>query len=144
MELQSGWLALVRKLWSESGSRAQSACSPIDVWLDSSLSIQIGKLEIEISIANMLSWLACFIILFSSMLHCWPSPCQIGMKIYYVSSQSTLCQSLLRSHWNFMMPVWLCTDNLPHRHSQDYNTFVVVLKNSHSIFNDFFALCCLY
>lgn len=39
-----------------------------------------------------------------------------------------LCHSLLRSHWNSMMPVWLWTDTLPHRHSQVCNIFFVVLK----------------
>lgn len=56
---------------SGSGSRAQSACSLINVWLNSSLhNIPIGKLEIQISIANVQSWPDVFIILFNSMLPC--------------------------------------------------------------------------
>lgn len=71
LKMQSGWLALViiQQFCLGSGSRALTPRRPMNVWLDSSLNcIQIGKLEMKISIANMLSWPAPFIILFNGVM----------------------------------------------------------------------------
>lgn len=82
----------------------------------------------------MLSWPSCFIVLFNSMLPCWPSPCQTGMNAYkrcYVTpfSEATGISWCL---YDFQL-ILSYTDT----HSQVCNTSVIVLKRSRSIFNDF-------
>lgn len=57
--------AILSRKWS----RALTPRRPVSVWLDSGLNfIQIGKIEMKISIANLLSWPAPFIILFNGVL----------------------------------------------------------------------------
>lgn len=79
LKMQSGWLPLVitQQFCLGSGARAPTPRGPMNGWLDSSLNcIQIGKLEMKISIANILSWPASFTVLFNGMLPYRPSPCQ--------------------------------------------------------------------
>lgn len=52
--------------------RAPASCTPVNVWLNSSLNCiqMIGKLEMKLSIAIMLSWPPSLIILFNGVLPC--------------------------------------------------------------------------
>lgn len=71
LKIQPGWpaLAIIQHFCLRSVSKALTPHKLVNVWLDSSLNcIQIGKLEVKIPIANMLSWPALFIILFNGVL----------------------------------------------------------------------------
>lgn len=103
------------------------------VWPDSSLNCsQIGKLEMKISTASVLSWPAPCIILISSVLSYCPSPPK-------ECSQEKVRHPLLGSHWSLMMPFCPSTNILAHlqRHSQVYSLFVIVLNNYWSNSNYF-------
>lgn len=70
LKIQPGWpaLAIIQHFCLGSESRALTPHRPVNVWLDSSLNcIQIGKLEMKMPNATMLSWPASFVVLLNGV-----------------------------------------------------------------------------